>query len=118
MSFLICCSCSTGKGYLYDGKPENGYCCCCGIKVLTDRKFAPEIQWWVAKLDKYNNPELYDGAHSSKEKCEETLYLLKRLGLKQSQKMTICKLEIYPALSKKHETNEEALNILNSIGLK
>lgn len=78
----------------------------------------PEVQWWVADLDRHGNPTLSDGAHSDREGCEKAIYIMERLGLRKGQRMGICRVEIFPPAAKPHGANEDALGILNGIGLK
>lgn len=77
-----------------------------------------DLQWWVADIDQYGMPKLTDGPHSKRDGCEHALYLLSRLGLRPEQKRAICRVEIFPPVAKPHGADEEALNALNSIGLR
>lgn len=76
------------------------------------------VQWWLTKLDVHGNPTLVDGAHRDRAAVEQAAYLLGRLGLSKGAKYACARVEITDVEAKSHGSNEDAVNILNSIGLK
>ena len=90
---------------------------------MSEQKTHPDVQWWLAELDRYGNPRLCDGAHSERAGAERAgaeraMYLYGRLGLENGQRYGICRVEVFPAVAAPHGTNEEAISALNSIGLR
>lgn len=76
----------------------------------------PDVQWWLAELDRYGNPRLCDGAHSERAGAEKAAYLYQRLGLEKGQRYGVVRVEIWPAEARPHDANEAAIGALNAIG--
>lgn len=77
-----------------------------------------DVQWWLARLDRYGNPTLCDGAHSERAGAEKAMYLYQRLGMERGQTYGICRVEVFPAVAAPHGANEAAIATLNIIGLR
>jgi hypothetical protein len=84
---------------------------------MSEPTTTPKVQWWLAKLDRYGNPSLCDGAHSGRAGAERAMYLYDRLGLRKGEQYGICRVEVFPAVAAPHGANEDAIAVLNSIGL-
>ncbi len=75
-------------------------------------------QWWLAEIDQHGNAKLTDGSHGSKDGVEQALYLTQRLGFAKGKRFAAAYVELSEVEAKPHDANEDALNTLNSIGLK
>ncbi|BCH33170.1 hypothetical protein MesoLjLc_51000 [Mesorhizobium sp. L-8-10] len=75
-------------------------------------------QFWLAELDQYGNPKLVDGSHETREGVEQAAYLFSRLGLGNDKRYACAEVHLTEVTAKAHGANEEALNTLNSIGLR
>lgn len=79
-------------------------------------------EYWLAEIDKINRPICVDGAHNDFQGAQKAFYLYKRLGLKKPDvKYAVVKVEILDldmGTFDKSTVNEEAIDTLNSIGLK
>ena len=75
-------------------------------------------QLWLARLDQYGTASLVDGPHSERSGVERALYLFDRLGLSAGRSYVCAEVIITPVEAAAHGANEDALNTLNSIGLK
>lgn len=75
-------------------------------------------QFWLAELDQYGNAKLNDGPHSDRNGVEQAFYLIGRLGLGKGKVYACAEVILTPVEAKSHGANEEALSILNSLGLR
>lgn len=76
------------------------------------------VQWWLAETDGYGNPTLSDGPHSDRAGVEQAAYLIKRLGLTRGRTFVAARVELSSVKPAAHGADEDALNTLNSIGLR
>ena len=70
------------------------------------------VQWWLAELDRYDNPTLRDGAHTSERGAHHALYLLQRLGLTRGARFAVARVELFDAVPDPTGANEEALDTM------
>jgi len=79
-----------------------------------------DVQWWLAELDRYGNPTLVDGPHSDAEGCEKALYLRRSIAVLarkvQGKRFAAVRVQIFPVEAKSHDSNHEAIAILNAAG--
>lgn len=75
-------------------------------------------QFWLAELDQYGNPKLVDGSHERREGVEQASYLFARLGLGKGKSYACAEVILTSVEAKPHGSNEDALDTLNSIGLR
>ena len=75
-------------------------------------------QFWLAELDNHGNPTLTDGAHSERGGAEQALTLINRLGMSRGRKFSIAEVILTEPTGVHDPVNEEAIETLNSIGLK
>ena len=69
-----------------------------------------ETQWWLARLDEYDIPELEDGAHSERADAEKAYYLHEQLGLlKKGERYAVLEIKIHPARRNSKGVNQESL---------
>lgn len=78
----------------------------------------PPEQWWLAEIDRYGNPKLCDGAHSTREGVEEALYLHQCLGLGKGKRYAAAQVLLTEIEAKPHGADEGAIQGINSIGLR
>ena len=74
--------------------------------------------WWLAELGPHGYSKPIDGPHDSREGVEEAAYLMARLGLQKGRTFVCAEIIETPVAAKPHDANEDALNTLNSIGLR
>ncbi|MCR5875114.1 hypothetical protein LRS10_13530 [Phenylobacterium sp. J426] len=74
--------------------------------------------WWLAELGPHGYSKPIDGPHESREGVEEAAYLLARLGLQRDRTFVCAEIIETPVEAKPHGANEDAINTLNSIGLR
>lgn len=75
-------------------------------------------QFWLAEIDQHGNPTLHDGSHETREGVEKAAYLMTRLGFSKGKRYACAEVILTEVEAKPHDSNEEALSTLNSIGLK
>ena len=75
-------------------------------------------QFWLAALDQYGNPKLVDGSHANRAGVEQALYLIRSLGLEGERTFACAEVVLTPVEAQAHNTNEEAIATLQSIGLR
>lgn len=71
-------------------------------------------QFWLAELDRYDNPKLVDGSHDAEQGAHHALYLHQRLGLAEGRRYAVARVELIPAVPDATGANEEALDINNA----
>ncbi len=72
-------------------------------------------QWWLAKLDRYGNPTLCDGAHSDRAGADRAFYLFGRLGLsKDGERYAIAEVRLSEPAANAEGVNEDAIDTLNA----
>lgn len=81
---------------------------------------ASEEQWWLGKLGRHGNiDELIDGPHPDQDEANKAYYLHRRLGfVKTNVKYAVVRCELFEPVAEASQANEEALDALNSIGLR
>lgn len=55
---------------------------------------ATDVQWWVAELDQYGNPMLFDGTHNCKKEAEDSIPLIRGTKTTRGQ-LAVARVEIY-----------------------
>lgn len=73
------------------------------------------VQWWLARVDQYGNPELVDGAHSDQSGANQALYLINALGVGAGQSYKVAKVELFDAVPDGSSVNHEAIQTLNGL---
>ncbi|GAA0753124.1 hypothetical protein [Sphingomonas trueperi] len=75
-------------------------------------------QWWPAELDQHGNPTLVDGAHSDRNGADQAKHLFDRLGFSGDRRLVVARVTLSEPKPASEGVNEEALDSLNSIGLR
>ena len=70
------------------------------------------VQYWLAELDRYDNPKLCDGAHSDEQGAHRALYLLQRMGFAEGKRFAVARVELIDAVPNATGVNEEALETI------
>lgn len=55
-------------------------------------------QFWLAELDRYDNPKLVDGSHDAEGGAHHALYLHQRLGLATGKRFAVARVELIEAV--------------------
>ena len=72
-------------------------------------------QWWLAELDRYDNPKLIDGSHDDASGAHHALYLLQSLGLARDRRFAVARVELIPAVPDPTGADEEALDFMGGL---
>jgi hypothetical protein len=73
-------------------------------------------QYWLAELDRYDNPTLIDGSHSSPEGVQQAAYLITHMGLgKPNRRFAVAKVELSECIPSDRNVNQEAVRICASM---
>lgn len=73
-----------------------------------------DVQYWLAELDRYGNPKLVDGAHSTPEGANQAAYLINAMKLgAQGRKFAVAKVELYECVPTAAGVNTEAVEAIN-----
>lgn len=75
-----------------------------------------KAQYWLAELDRYGNPKLIDGAHSSAKGANKAAYIIRELGLGQpDRKFAVARVELSECVPSSTGVNLKAIRTLNTI---
>lgn len=77
-----------------------------------------ETQWWLAELDRYGNAKLCDGPHQDRGGAEQAATLLRRLGLVRGRTFAVAEVRLTEITGEHDPVNEDAVETLNTIGLR
>lgn len=76
------------------------------------------VQYWLARIDRYGNAELVDGAHSEAQGAHRAMYLFQSLGLGKGESYAVARVELIDAVPDAGGVDEEAIATLNTAGLR
>ena len=74
---------------------------------------APRAQWWLAEVDRYDNPKLVDGAHGDRAGADKAAFLFGSLGLTGDRKLAVAKVELSDPRPSSEGVNMEAVRDCN-----